>query len=940
MNLINPVVSSVVPYVLNPIMRQFKYLFLPNNNVKAVVDAMDVLRAKKDIQNAKREGEDCSPEMEFWLEKVENIERDVAAIKQEYYLRKKCIGISSLNLVSNYKIGKRAFKTKEELMQLLNKSSKFEVICRYLKENTAGIVGIWGMRGVGKTILLRSINNEFIHNKDGMFDHVIWVAVSQNNIEKVQSDIAKYLGLSSADASAICDFLSRKSFLLLLDDLWSSLDLETIGVPEIQHDAQDENKRMVVFTTQSKAICRSMEADTKIRMEPLDDDAAWSLFNEKAGKELIASDEKIEYHAKDITEKCAGLPLVLVTVGKVMSTKKSPQDWEGVATMMGKFPGMKEPSLFPFLKISYDSLEGDSLRQCFLYCSLWGEDEQIPTDELIECWMGHGLLGDFDELNEAYIKGETIIGLLKEACLLESGVLKQPVLKSSDLTSNVKLHGMVRDLALWIASDCHENKRGWLVKRQRNLKRLPKDLSGREVISLANNKLRSLDQSAKFNKLRTFMLQGNENLDLISPGFFMTMHFLKYLDLSKTSITTLPEEIRMLQELQYLNLSFSSIISLPSTLGDLNQLKYLYCGKASNLKDIPQDLIPRLTKLNVLDLYSTGVYFFKGAYLDDMENFLCKLKGVGINIEGVSALKRLSCVPKQKVQLTEGFYEYLTSVSISPSLLGINSKTSLQELQILGISPLKELVMKTEHEDSWCLSHLKSLRLKFHPKLRNIIWEDLEARHFLPKLAYLSIYKCDSLTSLSWVAQLPSLQILKIRKCCKLMSIIADDHHKMIEDGTPFQSLKTLILDNLPDLDSIYEGKLSFPSIEAIILSKCWKLGSLPLGYDSAKNMTYISVKPGYLWDDMNWAFKCRFSRFVVQRSVEWTIFNGDRKEAEKGFKEGDLIKEDIKTMKTDPKKEVSLIGRGNGFPQVVPVMELIFVSNEMHSSKCSYEIL
>ncbi|KAH7661452.1 P-loop containing nucleoside triphosphate hydrolase protein [Dioscorea alata] len=870
MDLINPVVSSVVPYVLNPIMRQFKYLFLPNNNVKAVVDAMHVLRAKKasterDIQNANREGKDCSPEMEFWLQKFENIERDVDDIKQEYDLRKKCVGISSLNLVSNYKIGKRAFKKKEELMQLLNKSSKFEVICGYLKENTAGIVGIWGMRGIGKTRLLRSINNEFVHNNDGKFDHVIWVAVSRNNIEKVQSDIAKYLGLSSADAGAICDFLSRKSFLLLLDDLWSSLDLETIGVPEIQHDAQDENKRMVVFTTQSKAICGSMEADMKIKMEPLDDDAAWSLFEEKAGKELIASDKQIEHHAKDITGKCAGLPLVLVTVAKAMSTKKSPQDWECVATMMGNFAGMKEPSLFSFLKISYDSLEGDSLRECFLYCSLWGEDEQIPTDELIDCWMGHGLLGDFDELNEAYIEGETIIGRLKEACLLESGVLKQPVLKSSDLTSNVKLHGMIRDLALWITSNCQENKRGWFVKRQRNLKRLRKDLNDREVISLENNKLRSLDQSTNFDKLKTFMIQGNENLDLISPSFFTTMHFLKYLDLSKTCITTLPEEIGMLKELQYLNLSFSSIISLPSTLGYLNQLKYLYCGKASNLKNIPQDLIARLTKLNVLDLYSTGIYFFKGAYLDDIKKILCKLKGVGINIEGISALKQLSCVPKQRVQLTDAFHEYLTSISISPSLLGINNKKSLQELQILGISSLKELVMTTEHEDSWCLSHLQSLRLSFHPKLRNIIWEDLEARHFLPKLAYLSIYKCDSLTSLSWVAQLPSLQILKIRKCRKLMSIIADDHHIMIEDGTPFQRLKTLILDNLPDLDSIYERKLSFPSIEAIILRKCWKLASLPLGYDSAKNMMYISVKPGYLWDDMDWAFKCHFSRFVVR---------------------------------------------------------------------------
>ncbi|XP_039140437.1 probable disease resistance protein At1g15890 [Dioscorea cayenensis subsp. rotundata] len=259
------------------------------------------------------------------------------------------------------------------------------------------------------------------------------ILVEEWNVEPIscpitiRSDIAKYLGLSYADAGAICNFLRRKSFLLLLDDLRSSLDLETIGVPDIRHHAQDKKKRMVVFTTRSEAICGSMEANEKKKMECLDDNAAWSLFKEKAGKEFIASDKQIRHHAADITKKCAGLPLALVTVGKAMSTKKTPGEWEYVATMMRKskyqnIPGMKESNFFPILKISYDSLESDNLRQCFLYCSLWGEDEQIPTDELIECWMGHGLLDDFDELNEAYIKGETIIGILKEACLLKSGM--------------------------------------------------------------------------------------------------------------------------------------------------------------------------------------------------------------------------------------------------------------------------------------------------------------------------------------------------------------------------------------------------------------------------------------------------------------------------------------------------------------------------------------
>ncbi|KAH7674454.1 P-loop containing nucleoside triphosphate hydrolase protein [Dioscorea alata] len=336
---VRPLVNAATPYLVDPMVRQFKYLFMLSNNVKAMTDAMVELRAKResieqDIQIAEREGQTRRPEVANWLEKVDSFDqREVTAIEQEYYQRTNCIAMPSLNIVSNYKLGRRAFKKKEDMVELLDKAVKFDVvakklppgparelatpsimvsnensnletICQYLKENTAGIIGIWGMGGVGKTTLLKSINNEFYRSKDGMFDHVIWVVVSQDyNDQKIQSDIATNLGLTStnADANAIHDFLKRKSFLLLLDDLWSELDLEKIGVPhpKMHHD-QDKHKSMVVFTTRSENVCGDMEANKTIKMECLTPDAAWCLFKAKAGEELIASDNLIQQHAKAI----------------------------------------------------------------------------------------------------------------------------------------------------------------------------------------------------------------------------------------------------------------------------------------------------------------------------------------------------------------------------------------------------------------------------------------------------------------------------------------------------------------------------------------------------------------------------------------------------------------------------------------------------------------
>ncbi|KAH7674503.1 P-loop containing nucleoside triphosphate hydrolase protein [Dioscorea alata] len=906
-DLVSPLVNATTPYLVDPIARQFKYLFILSNNVKAMTDAMNDLRAKRksieeDIQIAEREGQTRRPEVVNWLEKVEAFDqREVTAIEQEYCQRTNCIAKPSLNIVSNYKLGRRAFKKKEEMVELLDKAAKFDVvakklppgparelptpsmvsnqnsnletICQYLKVNTAGMIGIWGMGGVGKTTLLSSINNEFYRSKDGMFDHVIWVVVSQDyNYQKIQSDIATNLGLTSTNANAIHDFLKRKSFLLLLDDLWSELDLEKIGVPQpkLVHHDQDKHKKMVVFTTRSENVCGDMEANGTIKMKCLVPDAAWRLFKAQAGEELIASDNLIQQHARDIVRECAGLPLALVTVGKAMRTKKTAQEWDYVASMMRKsmypsIPGMrKESDFFPILKFSYDYLENDTLRQCFLYCSLWGEDVAIDTNDLIECWMGHGLLDDFDDLNEAYNRGGIIIGNLQGACLLES--VAAP--RDYGLKSYVKLHDVIRDLALRITSECGRNKQGWLVQPNSYLERLPEDVIDREVISISVNNIRALDGFPNCHKLKTLILSSDNEEFLIAPEVFTKMRCLKYLDLIKAGIKILPEEIGELIGLEYLRLP-RNLRSLPMALGDLKNLKYLYIFNLDDAK-IPYGLIARLTKLRVLDLFSTEE-IFPSVYLDETHVdellILKELEGVGINIKpSSSTLERFRHVPKRRLRL--GCFDdesNFTSISISPSQLGSNSKTNLRELDLIDIPRLQELVMTTEGDSSWCLSHLNALTLRFLPQLKNVIWKDLEKHFFLPGLVFLDICDCYSLTSLCWTAHLPRLKHLSIWKCDELKSIIktGDDATKVIqEEGNLFKSLKILHLWDNPNLECIYEGELSLPSIENISLSCCVKLRKLPLGLDSAKNLKCINVTSD-MWDNMDWAHKDRFSHLT-----------------------------------------------------------------------------
>lgn len=53
--------------------------------------------------------------------------------------------------------------------------------------------------------------------------------------------------------------MSTKKFLLLLDDLWETIDLSKIGVPLPSQKIVSK----VVFTTHSEEVCGEMEAHKK-----------------------------------------------------------------------------------------------------------------------------------------------------------------------------------------------------------------------------------------------------------------------------------------------------------------------------------------------------------------------------------------------------------------------------------------------------------------------------------------------------------------------------------------------------------------------------------------------------------------------------------------------------------------------------------------------------
>ncbi|PPD88604.1 hypothetical protein GOBAR_DD14443 [Gossypium barbadense] len=112
-------------------------------------------------------------------------------------------------------------------------------------KDVMGIIGIYGLGGVGKTTLLTQINNKFSTTPNG-FNVVIWAVVSKDY------DVGK-----------------------------------------------------------------------KIKPEE-----AWKLFQDKVGDENLNSHPDIWELAKQVAERCGGLPLAVITMGCAMACKTTPVEWK------------------------------------------------------------------------------------------------------------------------------------------------------------------------------------------------------------------------------------------------------------------------------------------------------------------------------------------------------------------------------------------------------------------------------------------------------------------------------------------------------------------------------------------------------------------------------------------------------------------------------------
>ncbi|XP_019085299.1 PREDICTED: probable disease resistance protein At1g61180 isoform X2 [Camelina sativa] len=761
---------------------------------------MEDLRAIKDeVQNKVAREETRHKQkrkaVQVWLTRVESIDTQFNNVLSDSPVELQKLffcGLCSKNVCSSYNYGKTLFLLLEEVRKL-NSEGNFEEVVeptpravveemptqptigqdrmlekawKRLMEDQVGIMGLHGMGGVGKTTLFKKIYNKFAEIA-GRFDVVIWLVVSQGaTISKLQEGIATNLHLCNEEwkkkdesdkAADIYDYLKSKRFVLMLDDIWEDVDLDAIGVPF----PTEENKCKVAFTTRSQEVCGRMGDHDAMKIKCLERDEAWELFKSKVGDNILSRDPGIVKLARRVADKCRGLPLALKVIGKAMSSKTTVREWEHAINVLtrsaAEFYDM-ENEILPVLKFSYDSLGDEQIQSCFLYCALFPEDELIEVEKLIHYWICEGFLGEYQVIKEVYNKGYAMLRTLIRANLLaESG------------TESVVMHDVVREMALWIASDFGKQKENFVVQANVGLVEIPKvkDWGAVRRMSLMKNKIKEIpcSSSSKCCELTTLFLQGNR-LKNLSGEFLQSMKKLVVLDFSyNPNLSELPEQISKLASLQYLDLSLTSIEQLPVGLQELKKLNHLDLTDTWELCSVSG--ISKLLNLRVLKLRGSKVHgdvsLVKELQLLEHLQVLTMRISTNSGLELISDDQRLAnCITDLCIY---GFLEKPFDLSSLPSMENLNELIVVSSHVVEIYTDIK---CRESETDS---SHLRNPKI---PCFTNI--------------SQLFISKCHSIKDLTWLLFAPNLAYLQISDSRRVEEIINK------EKAMDLTGLKTTLL--------------------------------------------------------------------------------------------------------------------------------------------------
>ncbi|XP_065849458.1 uncharacterized protein [Euphorbia lathyris] len=883
----NLITDPIKQYIVTPTARHIGYAFKCNSKVQTLQGQVEQLKNKKDrlqhsVDHATRNREEIFENVTNWLSSAGSAIGDAEQlVQQKEEAKKKCLLGLCPNLKTRYQLSKKADKKASGIEKLLNEKELDPVsfplppkpilepsvysrealpsrvlilnqIMDALRDPTLNMLGVYGMGGIGKTTLAKEVQGKAL--AEALFETVVVVTVSQTpELRRIQAEISDFLGLKfdveelPGRASRLRNRLENSKVLVILDDLWQKLDLNAIGIP---YGDASKGCKIILTSRNMDLLSSEMRAQKLFSLEALKEEETWKLFEMSVAE---AKDAKFHAIATKIAKKCAGLPLLIQLVATDLQNKDS-YEWNDKLSQLSTF-GDEEiyGRVYKVLESSFESLPGEEMKSFFLLCALFGQSN-IRIQYLLIHSMGLGLFKHIRTIEGGRDKVLTLINKLKAKSLLLDG----------DMVGFVKMHDVVRDTALSIASRVQH---AFIGIGEVRLRDWPNQDCTR--ISLPYSDARELPVDLNCPEAELFLLFTEDLCLKVPHSFFERIQNLKVVHFSGMRLVPLPSSIGSLAKLQALCLhkcrldnvatigkmkqlellSFadSDIVELPKEIEALTQLKQLDLRNCSNLQVIPENVLSKLSSLEELYMLNSFVRWNANgnARLVELES-LPNLSTLEIQIVNSKSIPQgcrfFDGLRSYKISIGDRWGNWEGNDERSRKLklkldAGIHLEDGIEVLlrgiQDLSLSEAMGIESLLYDLDREGFPQLKHLRIEYDSSIQHLIKSTMQPYcHAFPILESLYLRRLMCLEKMCHgqleMGCFGELRILKMERCDKLKSLFSFSSAKCLlqlrEIDVAFcENLEAIVCEGSEGEDCINEV-IEFNQLSSLKLEKLPKL--------------------------------------------------------------------------------------------------------------------
>lgn len=698
--------------------------------------------------------------------------------------------------------------------------------CDVCSVTTYAIVGIGGM---GKTTLAQAVyNNQRVKQ---CFDQIMWVCVSNEfDVLGLTRKIVQEITGQGTDITSLNSLqeilkgkLSSKKFLLVFDDVWNDErrpDWEKLVAP--LKFGQRGSK--LLLTTRMQSVVDIVERvlggrAESLRLEGLHDNDLFALLNKHAFFGVNPDDYmNLQDIGQKIIKKLSGSPLAAKVLGGLLNNSMDSTYWNRMLRENISSIEHGNEGVMKVLRLSYHHLP-PHLQACFRYCSMFREDYRFSKADLVQLWMGSGLIqlsADEDQIPEDV--GEHYLRTLTRKSFFEL---------HSQESSDMSHHGDF-SLEYYVMHDL--------------LHDLGRTVSKKECIRTSSDDYGSIPRTVRHAKITVVNHTSFMDFSVLKKLRTLLISFDETIQ-KRDQWIVLEKVLKVATKLRVLHVQRSSLFKLPDAFGNLTHLRYLchsgprkevakysfWCPlyKLYHLQRIELNrcllLSCRLQNLvNLRYLFFSGnligfpPYFGHLTSLQELNTNMCVPPGYGFlarELEDLKGLRHLYASGLENVSAQEG-----TSAKLGEkeSLIMLSLSWDSGQLEADGEELLNSLQPHT---------NLEKLKIQRYNGMKSPCWME---NPMLTNLTYVSLSDCNNWQHLPPLGGLPSLKYLYLQHMNAVKRIEGSFYG--CEVPLAFPSLKLLSIQMLPSLEEWVgsEDMVLFPQLEKLFIRRCRLLRNIP----------------------------------------------------------------------------------------------------------------